>query len=91
MTATGLNRFADLLMSVTEADLITDETLSGRLLLSQSGELRICYAPFDYIQRSARLVIVGITPGAQQARNALIEARRQLIAGSDHENRTPCG
>ena len=85
MTGIGLSRFADLLMSVTEADLATDVTLSGRLLLSQSGELTVCYAPFDYIQRSARLVIVGITPGAQQARKALVEARRQLIAGSDHE------
>lgn len=85
MTAAGLSKFADLLVSVTEAELAADVTLGGRLVLSQSGELRICYAPFDYIQRGARLVIVGITPGAQQARNALVEVRRQLIAGSDHE------
>ncbi len=85
MTAAGFNRFANLLMSVAEADLAADGTLGGRLLLSQSGELTVCYAPFDYIQRSARLVIVGITPGAQQARNALVEARRQLIAGADQE------
>lgn len=86
MTPVGLSsKFANLLMTVAEADLAVDLTLDGRLLLSQSGELTVCYAPFDYIQRSARLVIVGITPGAQQARNALVEARRQLIAGSDHE------
>ena len=80
-----MSKFASLLMSVAEADLAADMTLGGRLLLSQAGELTVCYAPFDYIQRSARLVIVGITPGAQQARKALVEARRQLIAGSDHE------
>jgi hypothetical protein len=45
----------------------------------------VCYAPFDYIQRGARLAIVGITPGAQQAHNALVEARRQLIAGASHD------
>jgi hypothetical protein len=85
MIAAGLCRFARLLLSVTEADLAADATLGGRLLLGQSGELTICYAPFDYIERGARLVIVGITPGAQQARNALVEARRQLIGRSDHE------
>ena len=40
------------------------------------------YAPFEHIQHSAKVVIVGITPGEQQARNALLEARRQLIAGA---------
>ena len=84
MTAIGLSsEFANLLVSVAETDLTADVTLGGRLLLNQSGELTVFYAPFDYIQRRARLVIVGITPGEQQARNALVEARRQLIAGSD--------
>lgn len=42
------------------------------------------YAPFDHIERGAKVVIVGITPGEQQARNALLEARRQLISGVSH-------
>lgn len=46
--------------------------------------MTISYAPFEHIQRGARIVIVGITPGAQQARNALAEIRRQLTAGADH-------
>jgi hypothetical protein len=57
MISTGLsNEIADLLMSATEADLAADTTLGGRLLLSQPGELTVYYAPFDYIQKSARLV-----------------------------------
>jgi selenophosphate synthase len=76
MKTADLNRFGDLLVSVTEADLIADVTLGGRLVLSQSEELTVCYAPFDYIQLGARLAIVGITPGAQQAQNALVEARQ---------------
>lgn len=84
MRVAELNSFADLLVSVTEADLAADVTLGGRLVLSRSGELTVCYAPFDYVQRGARLAIVGITPGAQQAHNALVEARRQLIAGANH-------
>jgi hypothetical protein len=77
MRAAELNRFADLLASVSEADLAADVTLGGRLVLTRSGELTVCYAPFDYIQRGARLVVVGITPGAKQAHNALADIARQ--------------
>jgi hypothetical protein len=85
MTEPELSKFASLLMSVTEVDLAVDTTLGGRLLLGQSGEVTICYAPFEHVQRNARLVIVGITPGRQQALNALLEVRRQLIARASHE------
>jgi hypothetical protein len=80
------SRFADLLASVAEAEIDADFTLGGRLILSRSGALSVSYAPFDHIQHSARLVIVGITPGEQQARNALTEARRHLSAGASHES-----
>jgi hypothetical protein len=43
-------------------------------------------APFDYVTPRAKIVIVGITPGAQQASNALTEARRQLLAGNSAED-----
>lgn len=79
-----LNRFADLLTNVSDLDLQADVTLEGRLVLNRVGGLTISYAPFEHIQKKARIVIVGITPGAQQARNAILEARRQLLAGADH-------
>ena len=84
MRHADLAEFADLLVSVTEADLMADSTLGGRLLLDRSGRITVCYAPFDYIQRGARLAFVGITPGAQQALNGLLEVRRQLIAGAGY-------
>ena len=37
------------------------------------------------MQHAARIVILGITPGAQQAKNAMVEAKRQLAAGADYE------
>jgi hypothetical protein len=84
MSAGLLPRFADILRTATELEIATDVTLSGRLLLAQENLLSISYAPFDHIQHGARLAIVGITPGAQQARNALLEARRRLLDGNDH-------
>jgi hypothetical protein len=77
-----LARFTKLLMSVSDADLSADVTLAGRLMLDRADKLVISYAPFEHIQLGARLVIVGITPGAQQAHNALREARRKLLEGA---------
>ncbi|MEF8747353.1 MAG: hypothetical protein V5B31_05795 [Candidatus Accumulibacter propinquus] len=43
--------------------------------------MKIYYAPFEYINPSARIVLVGITPGPTQMVNANNEARRVLLAG----------
>lgn len=56
------------------------------LLLEDSGEERIYYAPFDYVNPEARLFIVGITPGEIQMNNMLVEAARLIHQGlSDDE------
>lgn len=55
------------------------------LLIARSGNLSAYYAPFEWINPQARLVIVGITPGRAQAINALHEARRQLLMGADSD------
>ncbi len=56
-------------------------TMLDRLTLAREGSLSIIYAPFDYIQPAAKLVIVGITPGRVQAENALLSAQRALRSG----------
>lgn len=84
MRNADLTDFADLLLSVTEADLVADSTLGGRLILDRSEGITVCYAPFEHVQSGARLAIVGITPGSQQALNGLLEVRRQLKVGVDH-------
>jgi len=59
--------------------------LDRRYLLASEGDFEVYYAPFDFVQTQARVVLVGITPGMVQAKNALAEARRQLQAGASHE------
>lgn len=76
------NRYAPAILNASEADLRADVTLGGALLIEQDGPIAINYAPFEHIQNGAKLVIVGITPGAQQATNALLELRRSLKAGA---------
>ena len=43
-----------------------DSVISKTFLLSKEGNIEIYYAPFDYINSKAKIVIVGITPGLQQ-------------------------
>lgn len=79
-----LARFASHITAASEEDLRSDITLGGKLLLGGSGSLQISYAPFEHISSAARVVLLGITPGEQQARNSLLEIRRQLLSGADH-------
>lgn len=53
-----------------------------RLLVDADGDVKIYYAPFEYINPTARVVLVGITPGPTQMGNANHEARRALLAGA---------
>jgi hypothetical protein len=65
-----------------EAEIASPDAL--RLATGAVGAKRIdvAYAPFDHINRDAQIVIVGLTPGRQQMRNAILEARRLLRAGA---------
>lgn len=81
-----LKRFAPVITSASEAEIRSDPTLSDRLALGREGDLTVSYAPFEHVVPTARVVIVGITPGAEQARNALLEVRRALLGGAIHRD-----
>jgi len=55
------------------------------LSLGEEGDYRVFYAPFDWINDRADVVIVGVTPGKQQATEALLAMRSALIAGASIE------
>ncbi len=59
--------------------------LPSNLKLAEDGKISVYYAPFDYINSQARVVLCGITPGLQQAEMALNEAKKQILAGSNIE------
>lgn len=52
-----------------------------RLLIDRSGDLAMHYAPFEFVQANAKVVLVGITPGAFQAATALRVLRDALSEG----------
>jgi hypothetical protein len=71
---------------MTDTELAAEIERPQRLLLGgvMAGRKRIeiAYFPVGEVNVDAHIVIVGLTPGRQQMRNALIEARRCLRAGS---------
>ena len=56
-----------------------------RLLLWKSGPLSVYYAPVDWVNTAARVMLVGITPGAYQAAEFLRAAQACLRAGYSAE------
>lgn len=70
----------DTVMSLDPVDAMAPE-----LLLWQQGTLRVFYAPFDWVNTAACVMLVGITPGLHQATEALGEVRRCLADGLSTE------
>jgi hypothetical protein len=83
------DHFLPILKKLSEAALSQEIAAPRDLRLASQQHngkhVEIAYAPFDYINRVARIVIVGITPGRQQMSNALIECRKQLVTGASQE------
>ena len=52
-------------MSIRERYERSDLLVPG-LLIGQENQLRVFYCPFDWDNRSARVIILGITPGFTQ-------------------------
>jgi hypothetical protein len=79
------SRFAPLLRDMTEAELEAEIKRPRRLLLDHATvgkrHIEIAYFPVGHVNVDARVVIVGLTPGRTQMRNALKEAHRCLRAG----------
>jgi hypothetical protein len=80
-----IDRFGDLICASSVGEIRSDPTLGGRLVLRHAGDLIVSYAPVDHIQLGARVVFVGITPGSQQASNAMCDYRQRTIDGFDQD------
>ncbi len=79
------HRFADILANLSD-DLAASQPLPASLRMAGDHKHEIYYAPFDHVTTSARVVLVGISPGRVQAMAALDTARRALRAGRSHQD-----
>jgi hypothetical protein len=77
--------FADFRALVRDVDLDA-VTAPARIppawLLARAGAVSAHYVPFDYLNPAARVVVVGISPGFVQWKNAVREAQRMLRASA---------
>lgn len=75
-------RFAPQIAALPPGERLTRAELQmPEFLLHRAGRLAIYYAPFDFINPRARVVLVGITPGFRQMEIALRASRDALLAG----------
>lgn len=79
MTSVSFARFASAVRN------FKGDPLDASLLMEKDGNISVYYAPFEWVNPHARVVLVGITPGKVQAFNALSEAQRALGAGATGE------
>jgi hypothetical protein len=59
--------------------------IPASFLIAKEGALSAHYIPFDLVNSKAKVVLVGITPGLTQWKNAVAEAKRQLGNGASLE------
>jgi hypothetical protein len=86
MPPATFDRFRDIILDTDPDAIGAPVGIPPSFLLAGAGPLSAHYIPFDYVNRQARVVVVGITPGFAQWKNAVREARRQLALGApEHE------
>jgi len=75
-------RFASAIRTADLAAIDRHTLIPAPFLLEQDGPYAVNYIPFEAVNRAARVVVVGLTPGFIQWRNGVAEAQRQLLAGA---------
>ena len=78
--------FRDLILDTDPDGVSTPAHIPDGFLLARAGNVKTHYIPFDYVNRAARLVLVGISPGFVQWKNAVREARRLQAQGAAQDD-----
>lgn len=78
-----LETYSPIIKEASPSQIRSDSSLSGKLIFAKEGKLQVNYAPFDYVNSEAKIALVGITPGRQQATNALLALNAALNEGDD--------
>lgn len=78
--------FLPAIKEIAKEPLTKELLLHPRFLLDKEKELEIYYAPFDYVNDGAQIIIVGITPGWTQMRLSYEAVIRALENGESLED-----
>jgi hypothetical protein len=81
MTAARFSDFADTILNTDFSRVANASRIPDVFLLAREGRIDAHYIPFDYVNARARVVVVGISPGFVQWKNAMLAAQRGLREG----------
>jgi hypothetical protein len=73
--------FIDTIAAIDLAAIASPARIPDAFLLAREGRVTAHYIPFDYVNRGARVVVVGISPGFVQWKNAVRAAQQGLRDG----------
>lgn len=79
------SRYRATIQRLDLAQVATPADIPKAFLLGREGRYSAHYIPFESVNTAARVVVVGITPGFVQWKNALREVQRQMEAGADDD------
>lgn len=83
-----VERLGDLVSRMSMTELEAEIASPSHLLLNRAFQgkktIETAWAPFDHVNREAAVAIVGITPGRQQMRNALLAYKAARREGYQH-------
>jgi hypothetical protein len=77
--------FRDSFAALPSASLAADDVRTPEFCLYEDRRIVAYYAPFDYLNRGARLALVGVTPGPTQMLESYAVVRDALRAGGSDE------
>lgn len=77
-----ISRFVTAICTIDPTKITSASDIPASFLIASEGALTAHYIPFDLVNLKAKVVLVGITPGLTQWRNAIAEAKRQLEDGA---------
>ncbi|TIC78481.1 hypothetical protein [Crenobacter intestini] len=81
-----LDKFKPAIQSMDLANIVHAGDIPDSLMFYSEGDLTSYYIPFEYVNPHAKVVLVGITPGLVQWRNAMSQAKqafRQHLANEE--------
>lgn len=80
------DRYVDAIRHLDLDAIATSADIPEQFLLAREGRYSSHYIPFESVNRQARVVVVGISPGFVQWKNATREAQRQLALGASQDD-----
>lgn len=78
---TQIEKYRSFIMTLPPGSLSKEQLLVKELLIQEDKDMSIYYVPYEYVNKRAKVMIIGITPGFTQMELAIRSAREDLLQG----------